>query len=917
MRANSTEAKGTSGQHFVMALLQEVGWAALSNPDHDLGTDLWVLPRDERRFDLGLMLGFQVKNGRSFVANKVTVDGRDGWWLPESRGHLESWLGHAVPHIVVLRDPDTGTSYWAHVSPQSVKWTGKRGKTFVPSDQILSRDALPGLTAIAASMRPRPMWSGSAWTGVPDLPPSDELRYAMLAPRLIAPHPNRGPRSVAPHEALAPLTSGRFGELDRYRLGEPVAAGWRWSLYRAVLDFAETQEVDPLRACAAAAKEPADVAASTAALAAALVEHGDIDGALVVLDEVLARDVCEPVDQGWLQVHRARCLSETGRGGEAVPDAVAVQELPIVRPDDVTAALLAGAAAALMFRSAPTKGEDVASAISAGDSEATWWLAQTMSLGLGFALDDAYRGWVANTSGFYASRDSAAGRLRGASLLAGFGALHGQWTHAVAALAKSAFVSSDLDVETATMHLTFLQRSGSTHAVPGAVDRLLIDGPADAVTAVAAQVDVTRLTMTDVASSLELLDRGSDVVTRATADSLLEWATSSATDRDQWTTRTGSVFAPGRRLALLIHSCMPAASPATVRLVQDHVLDLEVVADQVDANAWSRVVESVPLTAWTPTDVRRLLDRNGDNWELSNAIQRVGSALDGPTRNAVMDELRQGLTRSLWRIRTLNELDADTVSPLIASLSAEVRARQYDIRNRNVAAGRLTESERLLTALNVMHPDAANWDAVVEVLEAPFSIGDDLHRILRVLEADGDALPAATKARLTTAVERVLTRSFTVSFFQSVDPRATAVATLRVLSPDAHVIDLSTVGRDRLSRQILTLSIARRRDPADFDTLAVLAGDSNAHVRAAVAGALTCWTEDAVHPHAATTVERLLEQDLGVLVGRAIAANFPEVASARTLPLVEQLAEHRSAEARNTARRLRRATAETASGSDY
>lgn len=29
MRASSTEAKGTSGQHFVMALLQELGWAAL------------------------------------------------------------------------------------------------------------------------------------------------------------------------------------------------------------------------------------------------------------------------------------------------------------------------------------------------------------------------------------------------------------------------------------------------------------------------------------------------------------------------------------------------------------------------------------------------------------------------------------------------------------------------------------------------------------------------------------------------------------------------------------------------------------------------------------------------------------------------------------------------------------------------
>jgi hypothetical protein len=891
-----------------MALLEEVGWAATRNPDHDLGTDLWVQPRDERRFDLGLMLGFQVKNGDSFVADEVTVGEIKGRWLPESREHLKSWLAHAVPHIVVLRDPGTHTSYWAHVTKESVQWTGKGGKVFVPSHQVLGRDALPALTAIAAAMRPRPMWSGSAWTGAPDLLPSDELRYAMLAPRLIAPHPNRGPRSVEAHEALALLASGRFGELDRYGLNEPGGTGWRWSFYRAVLDLAETLEIEPLRTCAAAAKDPADVAASTAALAAALVEHGDVDGALAAIDDVLARDICEPVDQSWLHVHRARCLSEIGRGDEAVPDAVAVQALPQLHPNDVTAAFLAGAAAGLIFRSTLGGGADVASAISAGDSEATWWLAQTMSWGLGFAVDDAYRSWIANTSSFYASRESAAGRLRGASLVAGFGALHGHWGHAVAALAKSAFVSSHLDTETATMHLAFLQRSGNAQAVSGAVDRLLIDGPADAVTAAAAQVDVTRLTVTDAASSLELFDRGSDVLTTATADSLLEWSTSSATERDRWTTRTGSTVAPGRRLALLIRSCMPAASPSTVRLVQDHLLALDVMADQADANAWSQAVESVPLTAWTPTDVRQLLDRTGDNWELSDAIQRVGSALDEPTRNTVMDELRQGHTRALWRIRTLNELDSDTVSPLIASLSAEVRARQHDIKSGKVAAGRLTEAERLLTSLNVMHPDAANWDAVVEVLEAPFSIGDDLHRILRVLEADGDALPSNTKARLAAAVERVLARSFTVSFFQSVDPRTTALATLRVLSPNAHGIDLSAAGRDRLSRQTLTLSIARRRVPADFDTLAVLASDSNAHVRATVAGVLTCWTEEDIHPNAARTVEWLLDQDPGVLVARAIATNLPDVASAQTLPFVERLADHRSAQARNTARRLRPAT---------
>jgi len=49
MRAGKTEAKGTSGQSHVKAWLEEQEWAVATNPEHDLGTELWVQPQERPR----------------------------------------------------------------------------------------------------------------------------------------------------------------------------------------------------------------------------------------------------------------------------------------------------------------------------------------------------------------------------------------------------------------------------------------------------------------------------------------------------------------------------------------------------------------------------------------------------------------------------------------------------------------------------------------------------------------------------------------------------------------------------------------------------------------------------------------------------------------------------------------------------
>jgi hypothetical protein len=64
VRASETGLTGSAGQLAVEAQFVALGWGVSRNPtEHDLGTDQWVMARDARRFDVGGLIGVQVKTG--------------------------------------------------------------------------------------------------------------------------------------------------------------------------------------------------------------------------------------------------------------------------------------------------------------------------------------------------------------------------------------------------------------------------------------------------------------------------------------------------------------------------------------------------------------------------------------------------------------------------------------------------------------------------------------------------------------------------------------------------------------------------------------------------------------------------------------------------------------------------------------
>ncbi len=175
-QASVQETIGTAGQSRVKAQFEGLNWGVASNPDHDLGTDLWLMARDDRRFDLGLLVGAQVKTSKTgsapskyFSEPKREYGKVAGWWYRESLpdDHFDDWIKQSIPHIVVLHDLKSGKSYWAHVTRDAITRTKSGTKILVPKGQQINAAAVGQLLDVAISQRgSKNTWEGTNWPDI-------------------------------------------------------------------------------------------------------------------------------------------------------------------------------------------------------------------------------------------------------------------------------------------------------------------------------------------------------------------------------------------------------------------------------------------------------------------------------------------------------------------------------------------------------------------------------------------------------------------------------------------------------------------------------------------------------------------------------------------------------------------------------
>jgi hypothetical protein len=138
-RYSNTEQVGV---HAVGTLfVKDLEWIFREQPISDMGIDAHVELVEEGE-PTGQLIGVQIKTGEGNF--RVTDEGLVYYG---KLTHLDYWLGHSLPVVLVAHLPDTDATHWVQVQPSAIERTEKAWKIFIPYTNKLSAGARTALTA--------------------------------------------------------------------------------------------------------------------------------------------------------------------------------------------------------------------------------------------------------------------------------------------------------------------------------------------------------------------------------------------------------------------------------------------------------------------------------------------------------------------------------------------------------------------------------------------------------------------------------------------------------------------------------------------------------------------------------------------------------------------------------------------------
>lgn len=888
-RAPKTEAKGTSGQSFVKAEFEEMGWGVVPNPEHDLGTDLWLMARDERRFDLGALVGAQVKNGASFFDGHEELDAGGevlGWWYPEADdSHFDYWSEHTTPHILVLRDPRTRQAFWVHVTADAIQSTGKGNKILVPRNQTVDEAHRDALTAVATSPTTSGGWDGSAWNAERQVPASELLRYAMVTPRLVAPHPNAHVDNPTAAQALGLLVQLRTADLFELSSPEkreeasdlPGKLSWQWTLFDAAFAWLINGDLDQFESVRPAASSPEEVAAATVMQACALVELGRVIEALDLIRQAQSETDFGSVDAAWLTAHEARCVRELGDQQRSRDLALSVQSLRASAPADPTAMAIVAAASSFVFNLSDWGERSVADLIQSSDTVSRWWRSQVIATGLGRHFDEGFKAWGRDTTINFGAGDTAWTSLRSATLLSAFAADHGGWQYASSLLARRVLMTAGGDKpDDLKRALDLLRLAGAEKDVSLVTQKLDAEGPVAVLSEIGADLDLTTVPRSAIKSSFTFIRYAGDVLAVGDADRHATWALETLDSADDFRARMSPSFLLKPAILEMLGGLMLTISKDMQRLIMDHVLALPILEDQYLAGRYARVINRIEDEVWSEEDIAKLSGRSGDNFELSNTIDGIIARRDPDFRLSLLQRVREGDLAALGSFGNITDLPVDVVRDLIAHLKPKIDRHIAGAKRGAYGLGG-PDYGNALVLLNSWHPKVADWEPIEEMLTEPSSHPDHIAGAVEAIGQLRDHIPAEVlvqlKPQLASLTKRRPVQEYVALFSSRTNIRAIASLAIARCFPEevtsAFLREL--LGGDADMREAAVHVIIAREDPSQFSVVFMLAHDSDLEVRASAAEGLARWVSQGIAPSESLEVLREVLRSPGTALGKQVS----------------------------------------------
>ena len=878
MRASDNEAKGTSGESYVTAKLEELGCGVVRDSDHDLGTDLIVSMRDEERYDTGGYIGVQVKNWPRLMDNLSTNNGDEGWWFSDSAKHFNHWLNSSFPHLLVLFDAGSKNSYWVHITEDVVQSTGKGRKIFVPQKNLLDEGSMATLREISLSKLPEPSWEGSVWQGVSGLSDEVVLRCALITPRLIAPHPNRTVSDISPVEAIALLSLMRLRDVTkRYRevqeLLDPGKSAKHddplWRLYSALFEWVLNGRVDTILNFPSTDME-ADIAAAIEVIkATVLFEKHLPQRACKELENALVRDDYNPVDRAWLRLHLARNLMEIGDFDQAQHLALKVPLIGKMEYKDPTARYLTGVAMDFVFQLSrrlqrmdfESAEQNLTKAIKARDTAASWWRTQILVSGLSGFVEKTYSQWGNNNAdGAIGKRyDDAVLRMCSASLIAGFAADTNNWRYAVVLLARYFLVFS-IDINELVYALNLLRIAGAKDELKLAASHFLRFGPIEPLVQVVNELSLDDSTRISLRCDFALIEKCAPILDARSADKYALWLLREIENPSK-TYAFGSYHWYVNEAIEVLANIYNACSSEVMDKIQDYLIVMPGVEDDLLANAYSRLVYSIMVDdvnkgkAWDSGKLAKLAARGDiDKIVLKNAIERLVSTHDSESREGLLARIEAGDINALASWGNLADLPESAVQGMLSNLSNQI---ETIVKKANSGASTVGGFDQLsvLVNLNILHPDCANWQPCLKMLQDHLVSPRDLVPGIKVMINKYQKVPKDVACKMRKPLARLaengsIHNRLSLSSLFNPDICGPASVLLGLLFPE----DVSMAKITQMLRGDVNLIgaavelLAQRKEESSFLLFSALSRHDSYEVQEAVVSALVKWILEGVIP---------------------------------------------------------------------
>lgn len=130
--ARSNDSTERAGVHAVGQFFTgKLGWIFREQHESDFGIDAHVEVKEDGKAS-GQLTALQIKTGKSYLKKRG-----DSYVYRGSERHLDYWLNHPLPVVLLIHDPETGTTYWQKIEKSLCEVTDKGWSIEIPRRNVL------------------------------------------------------------------------------------------------------------------------------------------------------------------------------------------------------------------------------------------------------------------------------------------------------------------------------------------------------------------------------------------------------------------------------------------------------------------------------------------------------------------------------------------------------------------------------------------------------------------------------------------------------------------------------------------------------------------------------------------------------------------------------------------------------------